>query len=453
MVWWNPLSWGGRGSYGGREPEPPPRKKPAPTAPPPPAPLDPETERDFLFDIRTGYEVLHKEVGHFDDHPLGEGNPEIFHILRAKLQDIPSQWEFAQEVDPESGIGSEVRRRIRKLDLEFFLRYAKPKNRIKSGLLSNVYRFRARFLAGSDADFRKERSKYDDRKNTLRSVGTGFPFATISGSMVPAASGDGSVVYPNATNTYTENITDNALNAYQIVADVAAGNQAITITAAAGTVITVSSNHGWLIENFEIDGQGTATTGVFLTGANNCLVARCIVHDFTTYGIRFTNVLSEAANCLCYNCGDSGFFSSGALPRCKHCTAVDNTTGGFRGNGALNFALSACLASDNGTDYINATGIYCAWNVSSDLTAPGSGVRTGFLNANFVNYAGDDFRLAAAGENGANIDGWPVVDVDFLLNRRRKDSLLFYAGFHDPDPVRAGTPPRVHVTTKVPWVT
>jgi hypothetical protein len=90
------------------------------------------------------------------------------------------------------------------------------------------------------------------------------------------------------------------------------------------------------------------------------------------------------------------------------------------------------LASDNGVDYLNAQALDCAWNVSSDLTAPGSGTRTGFNNANFVNYAGDDFRLAAAGENGANIDGWPLVREDYLGNLRERDTLIFYAGAHDP---------------------
>jgi hypothetical protein len=100
------------------------------------------------------------------------------------------------------------------------------------------------------------------------------------------------------------------------------------------------------------------------------------------------------------------------------------------------------LASDNGTDYNNMYAAGSAWNVSSDLTAPGSGSRTGFTNNNFVNYAGDDFRLNyPQNATGANIDGWPLVDVDYLLNTREKDTLIFYAGAHDPYVPPAGGAP------------
>lgn len=398
--------------------------------------IDPrEEERDFLFDIRTGYAVLDKEPGHFDDHFYGEGS-DIFRILRAKRKDVPKQWT------PWDSKGA--RSRVRKLDISHYEANAIPANRIKSGLLNNVYKFKARFVTGSEEDFRAEVAKHDTRLNDVRTVGTGFTFATINAARAASASGDIIDVHGNPTNTYTENITDGALDGIQLVANPDTGNQGITLTSAAGRTLFVSGNHGWYVANFEFNGQGTSTEGVFFNTGGGCVVDRCIAHAYTTTGFQIVSSTSNAPggalNCRAFD-NPIGFgTSSGPFYFIIHCTAVDNATAGFRGNAANRCVVRACLASDNGTDYLNCIANGSAWNVASDGTQPGPGGLGTFTNDNFVNYALGDFDLIfPQNATGAVIDGFPLLREDHLENIRERDTLLFYAGNHDPFTPAVGT--------------
>ena len=400
--------------------------------------------RDFLFDVRTKYFVLDEEPGHFDNHPYGEGDPKIYAIARADEEDIPAQWS------PWTPDGT--RSRVSKLDPARFNDFFKPENRIASGLLSNVYAVKPTvkpaFVAGSDEDFETERQKYDTKQNTVRTTGTGYTFATIQANINAGASGDVAAIYGNGgtplvTGSYNENITDNALDGIQLIGMLESADgimPAIRIHANAGDVVAIGGNDAWHIENFEIDGESGAAEGI-QCGAYTSSVYRCVVHDCTGTGITVVNRRCNVMNCIVYDCGTGFNTGSSLFGRTEHCTAVDNTGNGFEGSGAGDGKFRACLASNNGTDYANASASECAWNVSSDLTAPGAGSRTNFNNANFANYAGDDFRLAAAGENGANIDGWPLSREDYLGNLRERDTLIFYAGAHDPFTPAVGATP------------
>jgi len=395
-----------------------------------PDPLD--QERDFLFDIRHGgYCVLDKEPGHFDNHPFGEGNVDNFVIIRCRRRDVPDQWT------PWTADG---RSYIRKLDLKETNKVLQPVNRIKSGLFANVYKVKATFTDGSDEEFTANVAALDTRLNDVHTVGTGYTHATINGARAVAASGDVLAVYGNGatplvSGDYNENIVDGGLDAIQVIGMLQSEGflPAIRVHNNAGTLLTVAGNNVWMIENLEFDGEGGALRGVQGCGYNG-RVARCVMHDCTQAGAYSNNTTTLWINCHAYDNGSWGFYGGATqIVPFVHCTAVDNTLVGFTGPAANDTHCIACLASDNGVDYANAVAVSCAWNVSSDGTAPGAGSRINFDNANFANYAGDDFRLVyPQNANGADIDGWPRVREDYLSNIRERDTLIFYAGAHDP---------------------
>jgi hypothetical protein len=244
----------------------------------------------------------------------------------------------------------------------------------------------------------------------------------INNAIAAAAAGDS--IHIHAGN-YPENVVVN--KQLQLVG--ADGHQEAIINPAAGDGVVVTAFGCW-IENLRANGSG-ANIG-FRPQGNACFINRCIAQCWLAGFYSETGTLSiHYTNCLAYDCTYGWYGAANRDVWCFHCTAVDNVTAGFAANVAGDLLPFACLAAENGTDYINGFA-GTAWNVSSDLTAPGNQSRTGFLAANFINYAGDDFGLAFAGENGANIAGWPLSREDYLENTRERDTRIFYAGFHDP---------------------
>jgi len=325
--------------------------------------------------------------------------------------------------------------------------------RVKDSNLPNIYCVTAAMLAtafepGSDEHFRAEIKLRDTRQNTIRQVGSLYAFAVIQNAINASASGDGVEVYGNGgtplvSGDYNENLTDNALNGVQLIGMLESADgimPAIRIHSNAGQVFTVAGNDGWHLENFEVDGESGATYGIQMASFIGS-VSRCVVHDCVTVGIDTGNDSVAVSNCVVYDCGIGFDDGTTQYARFVHCTAVDNTVG-FNGPFVNDLSCRACLASDNGTDYVNAVAQVCAWNVSSDLTAPGAGSRTGFTNNNFVNYAGDDFRLIKPqNATGADIDGRPLVSGDYLAARRSRSDAgasVFFAGAHHPITVPTG---------------
>ena len=383
---------------------------------PDPIVITPAGKFHSVFDAGTGYHVISKPAGWFDAHPAGEGDSEKFVIIEHKEGELPEQYT---DWDDEGN-----RTYVAKLDL-FIARTKKPLVRAIDNIigLRNLV-----FTEGDDADFRQLRKTIDTRQNALRHVGTGYAFATIQGAINASASGDGVVVHETVGNAYNENITDNALDGVQLVS--AVPNQGIRIWSAAGNIVVINGNDSWLVENFEIDGVGTAQRGLYFVNAGGCVARGVIAHDVTGEAIFMSGTGDPAylgIDCVGYNAQNG--IRGGTLDDAKfiHCTACCCVNNGFLGAAnALNAV--ACLSFSNGVDYLNNNVAGCAWNVSQDLTAPGPGSRTNFNPANIINI----WQLAFEGENGANIDGWPLDPEDALRNERSRDTLIFYAGAHDP---------------------
>jgi len=263
--------------------------------------------------------------------------------------------------------------------------------------------------------------------------------ATIGDATTTSSSGDCIAVYAGgAANVYAENVDFGGKN-LQLIGLIA--NQGIEITAGAGTVVDGTGTESGLIQNFEIDGQGGATYGVW--GPEHGMVRDCVAHDCTN-GIYIgycTNII--AFNCIAYDC-TTGITSPTIVYQgmVVHCTAVDCTTG-ITGVGAGDLGCFFCLACDNTTDFANADATYCGWNVSSDATAPGTpNSQSTFTNADFTDYAGNDFSLGTT-TTAAKFEGYGMTPLDFQRNARKNSTdgstNYVYAGASDPDPAGTAT--------------
>lgn len=359
-------------------------------------------------------------------------------VLDPKTKALPQDWR---------GTSRETRqRRIVKLTDAFLndvlSREAPPDSPLKNvRVIEDWTELLDAFELGSEEDFTYQVKIRDTRRNAIFTVGTGFTFAVIQNAINAAASGDVIEVYGNGatplvSGDYNENVTDNALDGIQLIGMLTSADgimPAIRIHANAGQVVTVVGNDAWHMENFEIDGEGSANVGIQMASWNGC-VARCVAHDCVQEGIDTGNDQVLVVNCISYDNGIGFDDGSTVYARFVHCTAVDNTVG-FNGPGVGDLTGLACLAAENGTDYVNAAGAaVSAWNVSSDLTAPGSAPQTGFNNADFINYAGDNFRLSTANMlvTQALFDGNPLSREDYLGMLRDRDDHRFWAGASHP---------------------
>jgi len=328
--------------------------------------------------------------------------------------------------------------------------------RVKDSNLPNIYCVTAAMLAtafepGSDEHFKAEIKLRDTRQNTIRQVGSLYAFAVIQNAINASASGDIVEVYGNGgtplvSGNYNENLNDNALNNIQLLGmlPVQPGTilPGVRVHANVGIVIQVANQEAWLIENIEFDGEGGAAWGIYISGTPHSTVRRCVVHGCTTAAIYvLASTGGRTINCIAYN-SLTGFANNNAAQTFIQCTAVDNTDG-FGGTGPGDMSCHACLASSNTADYTNFSAGDNSWNTSSDLTAPGSAPQPGFLNTDFVNYAGDDFRLRAAvkATTQARFDGRPLAAGDYFAARRSRSDAganVFFAGAHHPITVPTG---------------
>ena len=376
---------------------------------------------DVVFDVRTGYPVIAKPAGHFNAHPFGEGNPLIFCIIRMDESNVPKLWD----VGPDGHVP------VLKLDLGKFIALQRPTLKVTDTPLFNVWKPGvAQFVTGSRDDWLGQITKLDVFKNAILTVGTGKTYATISAAVTAASSGDTIAVYSNATNIYTENV--DVQKCLQIVGMVA--NRGLTITQSLGIVVQFSFTgavRGACFENFKVVATGTATMAVdawysayALTIRNVEMVGGTTAACRGYVGTRFINCLARDAAV--------GFYTD-QLCYFLNCTAVDNTTYGFQGGN--NAVCYLCISAGNGTADYYQIPAYSSLNTSADGTAPGSGSVTGFLTSDFVDYAGNDFRIrdGARFSTLARFLGYPRYPFD-AFGQLKKALGYVYAGWHDPDP-------------------
>ena len=243
----------------------------------------------------------------------------------------------------------------------------------------------------------------DTRANAILTVGTGKTYSTISTAITASSSGDIIEVYATTANTYSEGISLGTKILY-VRAMVAAHALIINNTAGVGVTFPATQFAG-IVEGFTIKASSNNNgVTVVSSAAPNCFVVNCKIYQGGTAGTGVgisTNQATTvsgghpASNCIIWNFA-TGLHTAttSRFTAPYHCTVVDCTTGITTVTvGAA--VPNACLVAGGTTNYANCSAV-SAWNVSADATAPGVAAATGFVTTDFVDYAGDDFRLKAA---------------------------------------------------------
>jgi len=267
---------------------------------------------------------------------------------------------------------------------------------------------------------------------TIRTVGTGKTYATIQAAINASSSGDIILVYAGGVaNVYDENVAVGAGKVYTIIGMVA--NRGITITHSSGVVVNLMTAYPHHFENFKVVATGAATYALDAYSQGHYqMIINCEFVGGSSAAAR-GYVGTRFYNCLARDSAGDGFQSNQDM-QCFNCTSVDNGANGFN---CSNARLINCLAAGNTTkDFVSGAMYYC---VSEDATAAGVLGVTGFDTADFVDYAGNDFRLKAAviGSTKAEMNGYPYVRFDELNFTRSTTTNKIYAGWHDPHPANA----------------
>jgi len=260
-------------------------------------------------------------------------------------------------------------------------------------------------------------------------VGTGKTYATISAAIAAAGTlvGDFVEVYATAAGSYPENVNLNK-EGVRVVGMIP--NQGVIINPAAGSIFTMGNNSTGL-HNVTLTSAAN-TDRVTISAFFSVRVSSCVCIG-GSYGIREANNVNyqgnKIDNCLIYGAsvvGIEGTVNTGFV-MLEHCTICKCTTAGTR-NALGRFLARGMLCAGNGTDYLGS-GV-SSQNVSADLTAPGVGNVTGFNTADFVNYAGNDFRISQAARltTLARLPGYPLVATDITGRRRPTRERVFFAG-------------------------
>lgn len=269
----------------------------------------------------------------------------------------------------------------------------------------------------------------------IHTVGAGYTYATISAAIAAAGTVNGDVIEVYAggvANVYTEDV---ALNkGLQLICMVP--NQGVTIysaTAPNGNAIVLSVAAS-LVRGFTIRPRGTGA-GVYGNVGSYSLIDRCNFIPGTAnlgYGVNAWNAIHlRIRNCIARDFL-RGFASWSIFNVAEHCTAVRCASANFWSEHAGELQVVGCLSAGGAADYSALVTAPLGWNVSADLTAPGTGSVTGFNTADFVNYAGNDFRISQAARltTLARLPGYPVLAVENGVRRRPVRERVFYAGAH-----------------------
>ncbi|HHN46813.1 MAG TPA: hypothetical protein ENN09_05160, partial [Planctomycetes bacterium] len=337
---------------------------------------------DVVFDARNGqygYPVIAKPAGWFDNHPLGEGRPSVFRIYRMHEALISPLWNSA---------GGALSPAL-KADL------SASHSHDRSTPLQNVFTEPSlKLLPLPPDELAAHLAAFDTRKNAVFSVGSGKTYATISAAISASSSGDVIEVYETDGNTYAEYVSDGSREGLQIIAR-AAEPLSLTITRSTGIVVNLWGAKGKHIHGFRIVCTGSGERCLYLNSgfAENCV--------FTGASLRGADLnLGFLHNCLAY-ANNVGILCTTSYDNVDNCTAVKNTGDGIAASSPTRGDVRACLSAGNGGSAFS-TGLALTrshWNVSDDATAPGAGSVTGFDVDDFIDFAGNDFRLKYAAKD------------------------------------------------------
>lgn len=356
-------------------------------------------------------------------------------VIAIKLRAVKSSWPDRWSGKMSAGWRSHYVLRLR-ADAVFDEAHRAP------SMLANVYEFTPEelptfFEEGSTQDQRERMRAIDTNRNAVRQVGTGYAFATIQAAINASASGDIVEVYGNGltpliSGAYNENVVDNGLNGIQVIG--MCPDQGVRVWSNAGRIFEVINNNAWHIENFQIDGNGGANTGVYLDTAPGSCVKRCRIYNVLQDGIYDNSQNGLMENNVIYSCVRYGVaMQAQCTNRYQHNTSCKNTSTGIWAVGAGVWGVYGNVCTGNVVaDYTNI-GAQAAWNSSGDLTAPGISPQPGFLNTDFINYAGNDYRLRTATmlTTRAMFEGYPLSREDFQTMLRDRDG-MFWAGASHP---------------------
>lgn len=264
-------------------------------------------------------------------------------------------------------------------------------------------------------------------------VGTGMTYATISAAIAAAGTvnGDFINVYATAGNVYAEQVV--FAPKYLCVVGMVP-NQGLTITSANATTVTVNSYS--YLSNFSI--ISTRAGGSNIVSLGSYATALALLISGSGAGLGLNNGLAciggaRAFNCIAYNVGIGMYGNlSGALGEVIHCGAFKCTTYGYGTNAAASFLTINCIGAGCGTaDFRNdVNNVFDEDCVSADLSADGPGGVTGFATADFVNWAGNDFRISQTARLSslARVPGQSKHSTDITGRRRPSREGVFYAG-------------------------
>lgn len=149
------------------------------------------------------------------------------------------------------------------------------------------------------------------------------------------------------------------------------------------------------------------------------VVAGSARHGFLIDG----SVTPTHINCLAYDCGRYGFTANSGTMTCYNCTAVDCGWDGFNAAASKTIVCTNCLAWDcgDGSTYFDfgGAGTLTLNNcLSKDTSADdhgGSGNVANSTDDPFINYAGNDFHIAAGSDPvdaGQSLAGTFTTDID-----------------------------------------
>lgn len=401
---------------------------------------------DAYFD-RAGYFVITKPAGWFDKHPLGEANPALGSIVRySRYHALYAENLETQGEPDENGVADPIP--LKKLDV-----VAMEKVAVR-GTTANMYEAKDIVTKeGTLADKEEWRHAYDDGLNATITVGTAKDQATWSGAAVASSSGDAIVGYAGGVgNVYTEYLNLDGKIGRLVRGTIAA--QGITLKRNTGYSVRMASSFNTVLQNLTIDGDGGSDVCVY-AGGYACIVRDCVAFGADGYGFQATGAAVLMINCIAYG-NLTGFWATANTANHIFCTASKNTEHGFAGSALNRLVCHFCISSNGtagGVDFANIYVLASAWNTSGDGTADGvdPSINT-FVETDFVDYAGDNFRLkgAVAATTAARREGYPPVAFDMDGNERKhvidgSDNYVF-GGASDPDPVVLDFPDVGHVT-------
>ena len=200
------------------------------------------------------------------------------------------------------------------------------------------------------------------------------------------------------------------------------------------------------LENFELDGNSTGTRGAYLNGSYSNLLLNCVIHHWTTEGVKGGGC-SELDSCEIHHCaGSNGAvdISAGCIDSCyshdntntgfyvnssqiSNSVAYNNTGRGIHNDGLLNGVIS-CISASNTSDGIKS--VYAASFVKNCIIINNGayGIVCGNVTAiqmaaernnAFYNNTSGNYQNLTAGVGDITLTGDPFTNAaggDFSLN-------------------------------------